>query len=338
MVGTVLLIILFVLCVLLLLPVRVTGWFRDGKWAVAVYYAFFRVFHKESVEKPEPQKPPKPEDLPEGEAPPPPEPEPEPEKPKKPKKPKKPEPSEKPEPAAAENVPKPDTVTETPQTAAPETVTDTQPAAETEPEQTPESEPESESVDPESLADDPDIQAVLDEKPRRRRRKKKDESPEESDLSDEKPKKRGFIRWIKPDSLKGWLRLAKDGLGALPPALRFLTKHLHFRHVKLYLAVASDDPANTATLYGKICAAAYNLLAALQCWVDIETDEFRILADFYNESITFRAALELRVSPAAAILMVLILGIRFLINSIRTYRAERKDEKLREKETAPAEA
>ena len=328
MVGTVLLIILFVLCVLLLLPVRVTGWFRDGKWAVAVYYAFFRVFHKESVEKPEPQKPPKPEDLPEGEAPPPPEPEPEPEKPKKPKKPKKPEPSEKPEPAAAENVPKPDTVTETPQTAAPETVTDTQPAAETEPEQTPESEPESESVDPESLADDPDIQAVLDEKPRRRRRKKKDESPEESDLSDEKPKKRGFIRWIKPDSVTRIALFKKiDGAGrgavyAQPG----------------YTMVVPEDPANTATLYGKICAAAYNLLAALQCWVDIETDEFRILADFYNESITFRAALELRVSPAAAILMVLILGIRFLINSIRTYRAERKDEKLREKETAPAEA
>lgn|GEM_PF-2001323 len=322
MVGTVLLIILFVLCVLLLLPVRVTGWFRDGKWAVAVYYAFFCVFHKESEEKPEPQMPPKPEDLPEGEAPPPPEPEPEPEKPKKPQKPEKPDLPEKPEPAAAENVPKPDTVT------------DTQPAAETEPEQTPAPEP----VDPESLADDPDIQAVIDEKPRRKRRKKKDESPEESEPTEEKPKKRGFIRWIKPDSLKGWLRLAKDGLGALPPALRFLTKHLHFRHVKLYLAVASDDPANTATLYGKICAAAYNLLAALQCWVDIETDEFRILADFYNESITFSAALELRVSPAAAILMVLILGIRFLINSIRTYRAERKEEKLRAKETAPAEA
>ena len=330
MVGTVLLIILFVLCVLLLLPVRVTGWFRDGKWAVAVYYAFFRVFHKESAEKPEPQKPPKPEDLPEGEAPPPPEPEPEPPKPKKPKKPKKPDPPEKPEPAAAENVPKPDTVTDT----QPDAEDNAQPAAETAPEQT----PESESVDPESLADDPDIQAALDEKPRRRRRKKKDESPEESEPAEEKPKKRGFIRWIKPDSLKGWLRLAKDGLGALPPALRFLTKHLHFRHVKLYLAVASDDPANTATLYGKLCAAAYNLLAALQCWVDIETDEFRILADFYNESITFRAALELRVSPAAAILMALILGIRFLINSIRTYRAERKEEKLREKETAPAEA
>ena len=325
---TILLIILLILGILLLLPVRVKGYFADGKWGVSVYYAFIRLFHKESAEKEPPVTPPKPDDIAEGGTPTAeqmPEPEPAPPSDHTAQEPEKP-------PAAA--APKPDTVTETPQTAAPETVTDTQPAAETAPEQTPTPDP----VDPESLADDPDIQAVLDEKPRRKRRKKKDESPEESEPVEEKPKKRGFIRWIKPDSLKGWLRLAKDGLGALPPALRFLTKHLHFRHVKLYLAVASDDPANTATLYGKICAAAYNLLAALQCWVDIETDEFRILADFYNESITFRAALELRVSPAAAILMVLILGIRFLINSIRTYRAERKDEKLREKETAPAEA
>ncbi|MCQ2407326.1 MAG: hypothetical protein MJ065_02205 [Oscillospiraceae bacterium] len=321
MVGTVLLIILFVLCVLLLLPVRVTGWFRDGKWAVTVYYAFIRVFHKESEEKPEPQKPLKPEDLPEGEAPPP--------NPKteKPEQSKTPDAPAKPEPAAAEIVPKP------------ETVTDVQPAAKPQPE----SEPalhEPEPVDPEALADDPDIQPISGEEPCRKRRKKKekqDEALTDAEPEKEKPKKRGFIRWIKPDSLKGWLRLAKDGLGALPPALRFLTRHLHFRHVKLYLAVASDDPANTATLYGKICAAACNLLAVLQCWVDIETDEIRILADFYNESITFSAALELRVSPAAAILMVLILGIRFLINSIRTYRAERKDEKLRAKETAPAE-
>ena len=73
---TVILIILFILCVLLLLPVRAKASFGDGKWAVAVYYAFFRIFHKESKEKPEPEVPKKPEDLPEGEAPPLPKPEP----------------------------------------------------------------------------------------------------------------------------------------------------------------------------------------------------------------------------------------------------------------------
>ena len=48
---TILLIILLILGILLLLPVRVKGYFADGKWGVSVYYAFIRLFHKESAEK-----------------------------------------------------------------------------------------------------------------------------------------------------------------------------------------------------------------------------------------------------------------------------------------------
>ena len=43
---TILLTILFVLAVILLLPVRVKGFFAEGKWGVSVYYAWFRLFHK----------------------------------------------------------------------------------------------------------------------------------------------------------------------------------------------------------------------------------------------------------------------------------------------------
>ena len=149
------------------------------------------------------------------------------------------------------------------------------------------------------------------------------------------PKKRGFIKRLKPQSVSEAVSLAKDACAALSPALKFLTRHLHFRHMKLYLTVASDDPANTATLYGKICAAAYNLLAQLQCWVDIETDEFRILADFYHEKLTFRASGELRVSPMAAILLVLILGIRFLWRTLLRFRREDREAKRKAQETAP---
>ena len=296
MVGTVILVILFILCVLLLLPVRAKGSFGDGKWSVSVYYAFIRVFHKESQEKQKPDTPPKPNDLAEGEALPEPEPEPKP-KPKKPKKPK---------PAAAESAAKPETVSEKPEK--------------------PEPKPESESAESPSAAEaEPEPPAAEPEA---------EEKPDEPEKP-EKPKKRGFIQRLKPHSVPEAIGLAKDALAALTPALKFLTKHLHFRHLKLYLAVASDDPANTATLYGKICAAAYNLLAQLQCWVDIQTDEFRILADFYHEKVTFRVSGELRVSPMAAILLVLILGIRFLWRTVCRFRREDKEEKRKAKETAP---
>ncbi|MBP0976159.1 MAG: DUF2953 domain-containing protein, partial [Oscillospiraceae bacterium] len=186
------------------------------------------------------------------------------------------------------------------------------------------------------------------EKKRRKRKAKKEESAAEvadpDDLPDldaepepeKKPRGiRGFIERLKPHSVSDVLGLAEDGFAALTPALRFLTKHIHFRHIRLYLAIGTDDPANTATLYGKICAAAYNLLGAMQCWFDVEADEFRILADFYNDKITFRGAAEVRISPMAAIILVLILGCKFLWRTVCRFRREDKEAKLREKESSP---
>ena len=317
MVGTVILVILFILCVLLLLPVRAKASFGDGKWSVAVYYAFIRIFRKESKEKPVHEVPKKPEDLPEGEAPPLPKPEPEP-KPEKPAKPQKP-------PAQTAAVPKPESVTEKP---------DAEEAS-----AAPEAEESAEPVDPEHLADTVET-PVLKPKKQKKRKKRKEKPAAESTEADAEPEKkprgiRGFIERVKPHSLSDVLGLAEDGFAALTPALKFLTRHIHFRHIRLYLAVGTDDPANTATLYGKICAAAYNLLGAMQCWFDMQADEFRILADFYNDKITFRGSAELRISPMAAIVLALILGGKFLWRTICRFRREDKEAKLREKESAP---
>ena len=279
---------------ILLLPVRVKASFGGGKWSVAVYYAFIRVFRKESAPPPPPPEvPPKPEDITLF------------------------EPGVDPAPAASamhtdENPP-----------------SVTQLAAESKPEK-----PE---------------KPKKEKKKKKRKSKKEEAAAAEQNASDEaesgetdepkkKPKKKGFFKRLKPSSLHDVLGLIKDGFASLTPAVKFLLRHFHFRHVKVYAAIASDDPANTATLYGKICAAAFNLLAQLQRLFDFQTDEFRILADFYGEKSDYRGSLELRVSPAAAILTALILGCKFLWRSFRRFRREDKEEKRREKESAPLPA
>lgn len=329
---TILLTILFVLAVILLLPVRVKGFFAEGKWGVSVYYAWFRLFHKESEEKAPPVTPPKPEDVPAGETP---SPEQMPEAPPgqqehAPEEPAHPPADEKPKPAAAEAVPKPETVTAEP------------------------------ADDDPFLAEESPKERKKREKREKReeRRRKKEakkaeqaaaeeqadsEDTEETENSEDTPKKkkrgiRGFIERLKPHSVSDALALAKDACAALSPALRFLTKHLHFRHIKLYAAIGTDDAAKTAERYGAISAAVFNFIGQLQCWVDFQADECRILADFYNDSITFRASGELRVSPLAALLLALILGGKFLWRTIRRFRREDKEAKLREKETAPLPA
>lgn len=298
---TILLTILFVLCVILLLPVRVKGFFADGKWGVSVYYAFFRLFHKESAEKTPPVTPPKPEDVPAGQV---------------PDAAQMPEP----DPAAEEAVHPPAHDVPKPASAA-EPVTEATPPAE------------------------PDPAPEKPKKKREKRRRKKEAAAEKEDISAEEaepPKKkrgiRGFIERLKPHSVSDVLALAKDGCAALSPGLRFLTKHLHFRHIRFYAAIGTDDAAKTAERYGAISAAVFNFIGQFQCWVDFQADECRILADFYNDSITFRASGELRVSPMAALLLVLIIGSRFLWRTICRFRREDKEAKLREQETAPLPA
>ena len=165
------------------------------------------------------------------------------------------------------------------------------------------------------------------------------EPAESAEVPEEKPKKKGpikrYIERLKPHSLHDIMGLVKDGCASLSPSLKFFFRHLHFRHIRLYLAVGTDDAAKTAKLYGEITAGAYNLLGALGCWLDLQTDEMRILADFFSEKITFRASGELRCSPAALLMTALILGIRFLRRTRRRFRAEDREAARYEQETAP---
>lgn len=302
MAGTIILIILFVLCILLMLSVRVKFSIGDGKWSVLVYYTFFRVFRKESEPPPPPPTvPPKPEELPDGAAP------------------------------SAEQMPAPDAESKAPAPAQKPGKADKDEkteAASDAPDQ-------AETQKPDSAAKDStpaDIESAGGEAPQ------DDDSAETADEPEQesdKPKKRGFIERIKPHSLSDVIGLIDDGCGALSPSLRALMRHLHFRHVKLWVSVGAEDPADAALLYGRICAAAFPLLGTLQSLLDFQTDEFRILADFYGDKLDFRASFELRLSPMAAIFAVLILGSKFLWRTLCRFRREDKEEKRRLKESAP---
>lgn len=298
MAGTVILIILFVLCILLMLPLRVKFSFGDGKWAVKVYYAFFRVFRKESEPPPPPPAvPPKPDDLPDGAS---------------PSKEQMPEPEPVPD-----TPPKPEAAASPDADAEAETVSDAAAA--------PEEQPAAAEVKDDAPADtesaDGDAETA--------------DELEQTEEKPEKPKKRGFVERLKPHSLSDVTGLISDGCGALSPSLRALMRHLHFRHVKLWLTVGADDPADAALLYGRICAAAFPLLGTLQSLLDFQTDEFRILADFYGSKLDFRVSFELRLSPMAALFAVLILGSKFLWRTLVRFRREDKEEKRRIKESAP---
>jgi len=290
----VLLIILAILAVILLLPIRVKGGYGGGAWHVAAYYACFRVFHKESPEKPPVLTPPRPdEEITEGQI------------------------------TALSEIEPVDSV------SAQNTVPEQEPKPE-EPAQEQQPEPEEEQKPEEQTEPEEESESETDEEP-----EAEEDAAEEKP---EKPKKLTYFRWLKPHSLHDILGLVKDGCAALSPGVRSLTKHLRFRHVNLRLNVGSDDPAKTAKTYGAICGAFYNLHAQLSCVFDIEAESLRILADFEHDSFDFAGSMEIRVSPAALIAIVLVMGVKFLCVSYPRYRREKKEAALIAQETTPIPA
>ena len=287
MFWTVLLIIFAVLAVILLLPIRVRGGYAGGAWHVTVTYAFFRLFHKESAEKPPQLTPPKPdEDITEGQI------------------------------AEIEPV---------------DSVSAQNAAQETAPEPEPEEEPEApEPIHEEPKPETPKPDAKPEQAPAEDSADDTDDlfTEEEEPEKPEKPKKMNYFRWLKPHSLHDILGLVGDGCATLSPGMRSVTRHLRFRHVNLWLVVASDDAAKTAKTYGAICTAFYNLHAQLCCVFDIEAESLRILADFEADSFDFEGSMEIRVSPLALIVILLTFGFKFLAVSYPRYRRERREAKL----------
>ncbi len=323
---TVFLIILGVFAVIFLLPIRVKASVGDGKWSVEIYYAFIPVLRRGSKPPPPPDAvPPKPgDDLSEEQL-----------KEVLPTADTSVKPAEEAEEDTAEETP-----AETAEETAGETIEGT--AAETA-EETPETDSAKtdratlESADTSDQKGDKETAAGADS-PKADETGGEEKAEKKPEEGGESPKKKNFFQRLKPEGLSDILGLVSDGGTALSPGLKFLFRHLHFRHVNLWMAVGSDDAAKTAQLYGTISTAVFNLLAAAQCALDIQTDSCRILADFFGDKIAFRVSLELRCSAAGLVGTVLVLGVKFLLHAWKRFRAQDREAKREERESRPVPA
>ncbi|MCQ2417973.1 MAG: DUF2953 domain-containing protein [Oscillospiraceae bacterium] len=289
--------IVYIICILLLLPLVVKAEYAEEKWSLKIRFLFFTLLQLGSKEKETPELPPKPND----------------------------------DAAQAEPEPHP----ENPNPAAEEKAEEQPVSGKTETEKT----ADEEKIPAEKPETADTVQTVQSAPSENETISQEEPGMEAADAEKTEEKRFRFIPWMKnrlhPRSLSDILALAEDGLGALSPSLRFLTRHIHMHHIRLYLSLGTDDAAKTAQLYGRICAAVYPLLGKLQCWLDMQIDEFRILSDFSNDRIAFKGGMEIRVSPAAVIALALVFGWKLLVKSVQRFRSEKKEYRLRSQETTP---
>lgn len=90
-----------------------------------------------------------------------------------------------------------------------------------------------------------------------------------------------------------------------------LLSHTHFDNVKLFLSVASDDAAQTAILYGRICSVIYPCVEALENFVHFSPKNLSVKADFSSEkpSLSFSCVVRVR----AFYILCFIISLLFTI-------------------------
>lgn len=104
----------------------------------------------------------------------------------------------------------------------------------------------------------------------------------------------------KENKIKEFVNSKRENLGTIGTLKYFLEvfkqvllevlwfiKKLKFNHFILNLTIATDDAANTAIEYGKVCAAIYPILSLITSNASVKFKEINISADFNKMAIDF---------------------------------------------------
>lgn len=97
-----------------------------------------------------------------------------------------------------------------------------------------------------------------------------------------------------------------------------LLKHIKFRRFKLDITVATSDATNTAIQYGKICAAVYPIVSALEANCDLKAKEINVSADFDKNKSEFKTSISIKTQ----VIYLLAIAIGALLQFVKLQRKE----------------
>lgn len=92
--------------------------------------------------------------------------------------------------------------------------------------------------------------------------------------------------------------------------------------LKLNISVASDDAAQTAINYGRICAAIYPMHALIESSVNVRSRSINITPDFLNSEDQVSGEIRLHVLPLRVLWILLLFFIGYISNTSGTKATE----------------
>ena len=77
--------------------------------------------------------------------------------------------------------------------------------------------------------------------------------------------------------------------------IKILLRHIKVKNIRLLIVVSGDDAASTAIEYGKVCSAAYPVIAFLDCFRGIDFKKIDIVSDFEENKKEFEFSLNVKI-------------------------------------------
>ncbi|MBQ8684275.1 MAG: DUF2953 domain-containing protein [Clostridia bacterium] len=158
------------------------------------------------------------------------------------------------------------------------------------------------------------------QKPPKERKKKKPGS------ADKPSKLQEFKELLRQDDLAATLGFLKELAVLAGKTAAKALKAVTVDRLTLQLLLATGDPAETATLYGKVCGVLYPTLAVVEQTVRVRRRYLRVEPNFLLEKSAVRFDLRLHVSVLKLLGAGLYLLVKFLaLKEENTDRAYKED-------------
>ena len=134
-------------------------------------------------------------------------------------------------------------------------------------------------------------------------------------------KENPVLKWIRDLYKKGGVEAViaafKKIASLAGNVLKPIFRTFRLKMLDISIIVASDDAADTAVNYGKLCAGVYPALSVILNIVKYDDYNVNIYPDFNKKSLETDISAEISVIPWAAIAGALHAGVRFIVFKIK---------------------
>ncbi|MBQ3566996.1 MAG: hypothetical protein IJA12_07440 [Oscillospiraceae bacterium] len=152
-----------------------------------------------------------------------------------------------------------------------------------------------------------------------KKEKKKKSSEKTKDKFSEKNKEKKKDKLL-PDSFEGKLEFIKSTASTGGRAFRRITKHIKIKDIYVDIQISDLDACDCAVKFGKTNILVYNILSYSGQFVKLKKKSINIKCVYNQPESVYRISFNVRLTPAAAIMIVVAFIFRFMVNTIKTKR------------------